>query len=189
MSLRGTLRSLSWCVREPLKLLDGWGTAWLQREAVARSVPVWEDRLNEFEAENDGLEPDTKTVTLRAEDPIWHRNPDGSLQPKTLTDTDGGEWTVGPASHEPPYLSWGVDGATTDSPAASAPIPPSEAAGAGGEVGVPPPTSPSSKETPDAFEIAEWVADAARFIGGLPEDVARRVAASVSLRLLDANPK
>ncbi|UJL29972.1 hypothetical protein HZU38_05585 [Mycolicibacterium vanbaalenii] len=39
---------------------------------------------------------------------------------------------------------------------------------------------------PDAFEIANWVADAARYIGGLPGDVARLVAASVSVRLTDA---
>jgi hypothetical protein len=40
--------------------------------------------------------------------------------------------------------------------------------------------------TPSAFEIAEWTADAARFIGGLSADVAAEVAASVALRVVDA---
>lgn len=39
---------------------------------------------------------------------------------------------------------------------------------------------------PDAFVIADWVADAARYIGGLPEDAARRVATSVSVRFAEA---
>lgn len=115
MSLRSVVRQMSWCVREPLKLLDGLVTQHLQREAVARSVPVWEDRLNEFEAENDRIEPCPghridfdkqrnrwaciycqKTATLAEY---------AEFGPHRYSDTE--------ISLEPPYLSWGVDGATS----------------------------------------------------------------------------
>lgn len=39
---------------------------------------------------------------------------------------------------------------------------------------------------PSEFDIAEWASDAARFIGGLPEEVAGRIGASVALRVVDA---
>lgn len=72
------------------------------RAAAAHDVV---EGLNEYEAENDGIDPPgTRTVHLRSDDPFFYRNEDGSLQPKELTDEGGGTWTI--AATPSPQCKW-----------------------------------------------------------------------------------